>query len=798
MPPFTAPPLSRTSTFTDDEYDDDDYDWSGDEDLGNEEARFQDRMGVKKKRKGWGFKRILTLLFSSLIGSTFLAGVIVTPGILIQFFWYKNNPTDYRLRVKQNVQAWTFWAAANLIVSWWLALIVDLVPVVFRYLVMAAWGHVSETIKTRIELFQSVKNTVKPLLYAASGWVSWVIIFEHIYKLYDADEDNSREQYTNRVYQVIQFLFFFALVVCIQKMLSHAIAFSFHRTAFKDRLDVLAEALPAIEKLRDYSPPKHARHRSNGFRTPGLTPTLEKSGFTWNASNNGHADEGMMADTEDADRTMVNTGKKNKTRRRMLFFSSKEPSQSSLEAAEMGVLPNRPAESRPVTPGSTVHRYPPVDSRRSSDSDAINAQETIASAAKMLKSAVLHDARNIKGDDANEKSLLLGGGGTIDEAKHLARSVYTKFRPHHAGRNYLLPSDFYPAFPTHEAAEAAFRVFDSDNNGDISRGEIKSTLVKVYKERRFLARSMRDVGAALKTLDHILLFFAMVILFFISLSVFGVEVGDSLTSVYTLGIAASFIFKTAASNAFDAIMFLFVTHPFDTGDRCFIDDENLIVKKMGLFATVFTRVDGTESYYFNSQLFNKFITNVRRSDKMFENCTIQVAWTTPLEKLDELERCMNDWLQTEENRWFAPATSLVLQHIDYQRYLEITIGCLHNGTWQDWGLRCARKTAFHAAVQYFCRQIGIVGYEAPLPIVYGDPDTLVYQPPSPGAGGDEDTPYDGLDGGASRDHLDKVNDVATAPAKPTLGFLPPATSRNGGNMRQRKHSRKAILRAMDG
>ena len=70
---------------------------------------------------------------------------------------------------------------------------------------------------------------------------------------------------------------------------------------------------------------------------------------------------------------------------------------------------------------------------------------------------------------------------------------------------------------------------------------------------------MRDVGVALKTLDHVLLFFAFAILFFISLSIFGVEVGDSLTSVYTIGIGASFVFKNAASNAFDAIMFLFVT-----------------------------------------------------------------------------------------------------------------------------------------------------------------------------------------------------------------------------------------------
>lgn len=141
--------------------------------------------------------------------------------------------------------------------------------------------------------------------------------------------------------------------------------------------------------------------------------------------------------------------------------------------------------------------------------------------------------------------------------QRLAKSIYYRFKDHR--RTYLVPSDFYPAYPTHAAAESAFRVFDKDGNDDISRTEIKFTLLKVYKERHFLARSMRDVGVALKTLDRILLFFAFAILFFISLSVFGVQVDQSLTSVYTIGIGASFIFKNAASNAFDAVMFLFVT-----------------------------------------------------------------------------------------------------------------------------------------------------------------------------------------------------------------------------------------------
>lgn len=50
-----------------------------------------------------------------------------------------------------------------------------------------------------------------------------------------------------------------------------------------------------------------------------------------------------------------------------------------------------------------------------------------------------------------------------------------------------------------------------------------------------------------------------------------------------------------------------------------------------------------------------------------------------MEKLDALEACMNEWLQTEEHRWFEPSTSLALQHIRYQRHLELTIAIGHNG-----------------------------------------------------------------------------------------------------------------------
>lgn len=57
---------------------------------------------------------------------------------------------------------------------------------------------------------------------------------------------------------------------------------------------------------------------------------------------------------------------------------------------------------------------------------------------------------------------------------------------------------------------------------------------------------------------------------------------------------------------------------------------------------------------------------------------MQVAWRTSLEKLDALQECLNNWLAIEENRWFQPTTSVMLQKISHQSHLELTIVIGHN------------------------------------------------------------------------------------------------------------------------
>ncbi|KAL5527555.1 hypothetical protein ACEPAG_6356 [Sanghuangporus baumii] len=798
---FDSPGPSRAPSLapSDDEYEEDEYDWSTEDDLvDEEEKKFQEKIGGKRER-GTCMK-IIGFFLSTLVGSFITAGVIVAVAIAVRFLYYEqrnDDNRDHRRYITQNVEAWLYWAASNLLVSWFLAFLINILPGVVTWAIFIVWGHISESMKSRVELYRALHDTIKPAFYGGAAWVSWVILFQGIYHLYDGNnEDASRASYTPRLYQVVQFFFFLLLVLSIQRMLSHFIAYAFHRTAFKERLDELNFALKTIDHLKTYKP-KYRSERSSklfsgfgarspfGFRSGASTPYDEKSHFiTSRVETPDPDDDGHAGDTEDNSQS----SKKGKGKLKHVRLKSG----------------NSPVYSRPDSPANALsghhvtnshedHIYPPkivnLDSRpvtpvrRNSDS---NDELVVVQAGKALKKAVLSDARNITGKGDDDVEGLGWTVGSTEEAKRVARSIYVAFKGDKR-RNYLIPEDFHPAYKSNDEALEAFRVFDADHNGDISRPEIKRTIVRTYGERRSLARSMRDVGQALHSLDNVMLFAALVILFFISLSVFRVNVGTSLSSVYSLGIAASFIFKNTAKNMFDAIMFLFVTHPYDTGDRCFIDEENLVVKKMTLSATVFARADGTETYYFNSQLFSKMITNARRSGKTAELCVLFIDWRTPLEKLDALEKNLSDWLSTEENRWFDPTTSIVINRIECQRFMEISIGIPHNGTWQDWGLRLTRKTVFYAAATYYCRQLEIKYYLSPMPLTWAGYHDAAAAPPSPTSSSQQlEEP------GASRED--------TKDLKPMLGFLPPPEKRDAQLLRARKSrsGKKGAIRAVDG
>jgi small-conductance mechanosensitive channel len=505
---------------------------------------------------------------------------------------------------------------------------------------------------------------------------------------------------------------------------------NFHQVAYADRIQKITRTFAVIDALKDYRPkrksfgmPPNSRRASGGILTM-----------------KGHASKKAVPDPQSKSKwwsRKAGPKQESHVKEKLVDHPGAHPPAKGLtdHEAQMRETDRFTAEYQKDMPQQESKRTSKVF-RRNSQTTFANLAQRGASAAKIARAA-MKDPISVVG----KKSGLKLDVNNPAEARKLARKIYFGFKAD-SNRTYLIPSDFYPAFPTHELAKEAFSIFDSDGNGDISRTEVKNEIFRAYKERRALANSLQDVGHAIGRLDRIMMAMAGIVFIFIALSVVGIDYSKALTSVYTVGIAAAFIFKETAGNVFDAIIMVFCTHPYDTGDRVIMEndgvDEVLVVKRMGLLVTVFLRWDGTEWFAPNSLLGQKFIINLRRSSNQFENATVQFGWDTPLEKLDQLEEKMNLWLQTDEQRRFEPGTACVIQSLVNQQYMEITIGMTHRENWQDWGGRWNRRTAFHAALNYYTRELGITFYNSEQPVEMTNAAAFKEQLLNPSFNDDED------------------------------------------------------------
>ncbi|KAH9813280.1 Mechanosensitive ion channel-domain-containing protein [Melampsora americana] len=845
-PELTSPNLH----FTEDEHTDtdqdgqgfDDYDWDNDDDLEGD-VRFDDLNDRKRGQHQHHRRRtlarrlspynVIKFLITTFIGNIFICLALIVPPLFLGYGGYlqhgDSESAAHSRYVHDNVAAWMYWASYNLLCSWALYLLVELAPKVFIMLVNIIWGDVHENIKSKVEIFHTAKQWLKNILYAAMLWGSWVIIFNGIFGLHSPSEtEKSKAEYTDVVVIVVQLLFFFTLVLSLEKLLLLSISMSFHQVAYSDRIQKVTQALAVLDILQDYRPKRkshpgmtHSRSHSGDILTlKAISAQLtspSKKGFEHDATfSSMEPPKTRWWQRKKIDRALKNE----KDQTTILEMSPKNESGRKADSANLPFNLTKSMSDDPyrvTSPNkqdsSTGHDGRPAIKRRNSQTTFAVIARRGASAAKIARAA-MKDPVSVVG----KKSGLALDINNPTEAKKLARRIFFSFRSD-ANRNYLIPSDFYPAFPTEELAKKAFSIFDSDGNGDISRTEVKNEIFRVYKERRALSQSLQDVGHAIGRLDGIMLGIAAIVFLFIALEVVRIDISKTLTSVYTIGVAAAFVFKGTAANVFDSIIMVFCTHPFDTGDRIIMDnagvEEILVVKQMGLLVTVFLRWDGTEWFAPNSLIGQKFIINLRRSNSQFENATVQFGWDTPLEKIDELEEKMNDWLQTDEQRRFEPGTAAVIQHLVNQQYIEITFGMIHRENWQDWGARWNRRTAFHAAINYYSRQLGITFYGSEQPVEMRNWNNLKHHLLDDD---DDDEPLNDQDGNQSIQEQKEIDEYEN-PRKEkvkipdqninnnnqvegkgseirlpeVLGFSPPPESGTGMRKRRKFSKKKAML-----
>lgn len=188
-----------------------------------------------------------------------------------------------------------------------------------------------------------------------------------------------------------------------------------------------------------------------------------------------------------------------------------------------------------------------------------------------------------------------------------------------------------------------------------------------------------------------------------------------MTTLATAGttlLSLSFVFAVTCQEFLGSCIFLFVKHPYDVGDRVDIqgpEKQQLIVEKISLLFTVFTRIDKMQVVQVpNITLNGLWIENVTRSKAMQEIIDINVSFDTSFEDLELLQAELEKFVRQSENaRDFQPDLTITVAGVGDLDKLCLKIAIKHKSNWHNEAVRASRRSKIMCALALALKKIPI-------------------------------------------------------------------------------------------
>ncbi|KAJ6010246.1 hypothetical protein N7522_005262 [Penicillium canescens] len=324
---------------------------------------------------------------------------------------------------------------------------------------------------------------------------------------------------------------------------------------------------------------------------------------------------------------------------------------------------------------------------------------------------------------------------TTSGCQVMARRLYRTFV--RDGFDTVFGGDLKAAFDDSEEAEAAFAMFDRDMNGDISMEELEAVCVDIGRERKSITASLKDLDSVVSKLDDVFMFFVFVVVIIVFLSLISTSAAGVLTSAGSSILALSWLFSATAQEFLQSVIFVFVKHPFDVGDRVTIYGnagdaglgDDYFVKEITLLYTEFKKMQGHVVQAPNSYLNTLFILNQRRSGALAEAVPIVIKYGTTIDQLDTFRQRLLEFVRSEK-RDFQSNILTEMRAVTENFSLTLNVVFFYKSNWQNEGLRLQRRNKFICMMMIALQEIGIEGprmnlqgakFDIPFHVNYGNP-----------------------------------------------------------------------------
>lgn len=290
------------------------------------------------------------------------------------------------------------------------------------------------------------------------------------------------------------------------------------------------------------------------------------------------------------------------------------------------------------------------------------------------------------------------------EAKAAAYRIFQNVsRP---GHKYIYKEDLLRFMREEEVVNVLPMFAGAAETGQIKKSSLRNWVVNVYNERKALAHSLNDTKTAIEELNKILSGIILVVIIIVWFLLMGFATTKVLVFISSQLLLVTFMFGNTSKTVFEGIIFVFMMHPFDVGDRCVVDGVQMVVEEVNILTTIFLRYDNEKIIYPNSVLATKAISNYYRSPEQSDSVEFSVAFSTSAESIAALKAKIKTYIDSKPQHW-RPNHSVQIKDIEDVNKLKMGLYVNHTINFQNYGDKSSRRSDLVFELKKIFGELGI-------------------------------------------------------------------------------------------